>query len=200
MTKEQYFNELYGCLNKLSQEEINEAMNFYKEYSDEAGFDTYEEMSEHFGTPQNLASKIYADTAVKIMKNPYKKSDSKKNSVGKGFLIGLAALFSLPLTFPLAIVALTLLFVLTVAIISVIFAIGFAIFAIGAAGISIFFLSFRYIIPFMPTTWLQMFGAGLFLIGITIGLLWLAFLAVKYILEFTTLLISKIVNRRINHE
>lgn len=63
MTTAQYFDELIFCLNQLPAAERDEAVRFYREYADEAGLTSYEQLTERFGTPKELAYRIRTGTA-----------------------------------------------------------------------------------------------------------------------------------------
>lgn len=65
MTSERYFSELAAQLSRLPAQEREEALRFHREYAQEAGFTTYQELEACFGTPKALASRLYAESAVK---------------------------------------------------------------------------------------------------------------------------------------
>lgn len=60
MTAAQYFDELVFCLNQLPAQERDEAVNFYREYAQEAGLSSYEQLVQRFGVPKILAARICA--------------------------------------------------------------------------------------------------------------------------------------------
>ena len=66
MTSERYFSELAAQLGRLPVQEREEALRFHREYAQEAGFTTYQELEECFGSPKVLASRLYAESAVKV--------------------------------------------------------------------------------------------------------------------------------------
>ena len=126
MTSERYFSELAAQLGRLPAQEREEALRFHREYAQEAGFTTYQELEECFGPPKALASRLYAESAVKASE------EKGTGKPGKALIIGLAALLSLPVTFPLVLVILIVLFVVLVLILAVGFSIGVTVFALGA--------------------------------------------------------------------
>ena len=60
-TKDQYFTELEGCLRDLPQVEREELMEYHREYADEAGLEDYDQLTGHFGTPRELADRLYQE-------------------------------------------------------------------------------------------------------------------------------------------
>ena len=78
MTTAQYFDELIFCLNQLPAAERDEAVRFYREYADEAGLTSYEQLTERFGTPKELAYRIRTGTA----EMPASQSPSRAGRLG----------------------------------------------------------------------------------------------------------------------
>ena len=69
-TSEQYFRELAACLKRLPKEEREEVLRFYQEFAQESGKKKKKKLTEHFGTPRVLVSKILAESAVKTAGSP----------------------------------------------------------------------------------------------------------------------------------
>lgn len=189
MSTDKYFKELAACLNKLSAEDREEAIRFYTEYLEEAQLNSYEALVERFGTPKKLASKIYADAAVKNLEG-----DNKK--IGKAFSFVAIALFSLPFSFPFILSAICILFAWSVAAVAILFSVGVTVFALAKTAIFLFIKSFTFLVPFAPVLWLKTLGGSLMLMGITAVILWILVLAVKLLIKLSTYLMSKMVKRR----
>ena len=58
-------NELRERLDRLPSDEREEALAYYEEYFDEAGVDHEQDVIRELGSPTSVASRIYADRAVK---------------------------------------------------------------------------------------------------------------------------------------
>ena len=58
---EQYFAELFACLDALPDNERQEILAYHREYAAEAGLTSYEDLVSHFGTPQQLADRLCAE-------------------------------------------------------------------------------------------------------------------------------------------
>ena len=66
MSKEEYLAELERNLRKLPEEEREEAMQYYREYLEEAG-ENVEEVIEKLGSPKEVANGIIRECAVKSL-------------------------------------------------------------------------------------------------------------------------------------
>ena len=189
MTSEKYITELNALLSKLSEEDRKDSLDFYREYAEEAGITTYEGMTEVFGLPQTLASNIYADSAIKQVKA----ENNKKGSVGKGFLIGLSALFTLPFTLPILAVGSCILFAVCISMIAIVFSLGFSLLSLGGTAITLFLRSFVYLFRLDIILWLKCFGGALVMGAITVGSVLLIVFIAKTIMKFATIIISKFI-------
>lgn len=191
MTIDNYLKELSSSLKNLPKKDREEILDFYREFAEDGNMKSYEEMVERFGTPQSLSSKIYADSAIKTIN-----SNKKENGyIGKAFIIGMAALFSLPFTFPIAVATLAIVFALLVIIITVLFSFGIVWLVLTKVAIVLFINSFIFLNPFVPGIWLKYFGASLFLFGIVIAIISGTIFVINWILKKITILVSKIVKR-----
>ena len=193
MTIEKYFDELSKCLRDLSDEEITEALKFYREYADEAGFTTYEEIQEHFGNPQELSSKIHAETVFRVANQKH----STVKGAGKSFMAVLLAIFSLPLTLPLAFLIAVIAFVIFILLFVTLFVGGILIFVFASVGIFLLGKSFSCLMFPLSFVMFKNIGASLILIGLSILAFLLLKTIIKTIFKWASLLISKIAKRRV---
>lgn len=193
MTIEKYFEELSKCLKDLSDEEINEALKFYKEYADEAGFVSYEDLEAHFGNPQELSSKIHAETAFKVAKQNH----STVKGAGKSFFAVLLAIFSLPLTFPLVIAVSVFAFTIFIILVVTLFVGVILIFVFGAVAIYLLARVFSGIMLPLPFLMLKSIGAAFVLIGLSVLVFFALKALLKTIFKWASVLISKIAKRRV---
>ena len=197
MTLNKYFEELYSCLGRLSKEERIEAINFYKEYAEEAAIFDYSDLVARFGTPKILASKIYSETATKIAQSPKNRINDHFNAAA----LALIAILSLPLSFPLLIALFAIIFSLMIALFAIIIAFGFTSMALAFAGFYLItFGSFSFINPFSIANILKSLGGGLISIALAIIFAIITVTLVKLILRVITLISSKIIKRRTTNE
>lgn len=80
-TKDQYFTELEGCLRDLPQVEREELMEYHREYADEAGLEDYDQMAGHFGTPRELADRLYQELDARRAQAASSPEDSINDAV-----------------------------------------------------------------------------------------------------------------------
>ncbi len=80
-TKDQYFTELEGCLRDLPQVEREELMEYHWEYADEAGLEDYDQLTGHFGTPRELADRLYQELDARRAQAASSPEDSINDAV-----------------------------------------------------------------------------------------------------------------------
>lgn len=157
MTRAQFMNELKERLDRLPSEERNEALAYYEEYFDEAGADREQDVIRELGSPASVASRIYADRAVKAAR-------ASPHNPGKGLSaiwFVLLAVLAAPLAFP----AIAGLVGVIIAILATVFGIGVAAVVLLVGGIVTFIGGFVGLFT-MPATALVLFGAAFVLWGI----------------------------------
>ncbi|TQQ84874.1 DUF1700 domain-containing protein [Peptacetobacter hominis] len=185
MTNNKYFNELARHLHKLNDEDREEALNFYREYAEDAGIIEYEELTDRFGNPKNLSSKIYAESAKKTL-------DKDDKDISKAFIIGIIAICSLPVSLPI----IGILIGTLITIIALIFAILMIILVFSKVSVSMFVESFSYLVNFNPALWMKTFGGSLILISVTVLLICMFVPFFRFLLKKITIKISNFVERR----
>ena len=197
MSTEQYLKELATNLKGLSQQEINDAISFYREYAEDAAFNTYEEMVNHFGPAKILASKIYSESATKVMD---KTKPAYKDNF-RALSLTLLALLSLPFSFPLAMIIFALGISAFVSSFAILVSFGFTAIALFVAGFaSIFYFSFTFLNPFALGSILKSIGGGLILIAIAIVFTLIVANMLRLISKLVTKITSNIVRKVSTHE
>lgn len=161
MNKEEYLKKLRLKIKKLPKQEIDEAINYYHEYFEEAGEENTESVVARLGSPSHVASQILADYAVKDLDT--ENSSTKKSFSAIWFIILaiLASPIALPLLVVVIIFALTLILVCGVTILTLfIFVVGLPIsgFVSTIAGFAVIFQHWQTAIFFI--------GIGLVAVGI----------------------------------
>ena len=148
-------NELRERLDRLPSDEREEALAYYEEYFDEAGVDHEQDVIRELGSPASVASRIYADRAVKAAR-------ASPHNPGKGLSaiwFILLAIFAAPWHCPRLPVLSEV-----IAILATIFGIGIAAIALLVGGLVTFISGFVGLFS-MPATALVMFGAAFILWG-----------------------------------
>lgn len=169
MNREKYLSELEHYLSRMSDEERQSAMDYYREYTAELDANG-EDIVSKLGTPRELASSIIGEQALLDIDNP---EGGVRGRIG-GFWLAVLAIFALPIGLPLAIAVAAVAFALLITVLAVVFALAVAVAAIGAAGIASVLVSFVLWIT-APVTGAFFTGAGLFMAGFGILAGWLVF-------------------------
>ncbi len=143
MSKTQFLADLKYRLRKLPHDDYEEAMTYYEEYFAEA--DNDQAAIRELGTPEQVAAKIFADSAA-------------KPKGGLGALAIILIICSFPILLPIGLA----LFALLVALFAVLFALFAAACAIIVYG-AVSALASLALIAVNPLTMFLLFGLGLFL-------------------------------------
>lgn len=200
MTVEQYIAALEHELRYLPKEEREGAINYYKEYFEEAkeasSDGTYDPCKE-FGEPSQLAAQIIQESAQKIVAPENKQTETKKEkktSFSEVWIIILAILAS-PIAFPVGIALIAVIISLVIAVVAVSFGFFAAAIATGVAGIVSLVASFFLLVTQGPTGFVVM-GVSLTSIGIAILLGILAYLIEKGIVLAIAKTFGKLVRKK----
>lgn len=168
MNREEYLAALSRKLRRLPRREYEAAMEYYREYFDEAGPEMEQQVIRDLGTPEEAASQIIRNTAYQRMNEPVR-------SMKKGFSVlwvVVLGIFAVPIAVPLAI-----------ALLCVLLAMAFCGFAVWLCGIFAAVISVAAGLAAAvcgglaaaahPATGIANIGAGILIIGF--GLLGLLF-------------------------
>lgn len=189
-----YFIALKECLGKLSPQEQDEAISYYQEYAEDAELFTHEAVEAQFGSPKELASKIYAEHAIKTLSS----QEPKRHK--RAFGIGLLALFSLPITGPLFIVFLTVIVCLLVVAFSVIISFGATAIGLFGGAIALVLNGIIYWSDGGLLALTKLLGGATIMLAFSALFCWLTLILTKGTMKITTLGASKIIKRRKSHE
>lgn len=187
-TFEGYFSELETHLKCLSLEERTDVLTYYKEYAQDGGFLDGEQLAAHFGSPRSLASQILAESAVKRV-------DNGKNGFGTA-AIALAAIFSLPVTIPVALAAACVLFVLFLMLLAILGIFGIGLWFFGCASMGIFSGISASV---SPAVWMKLLGVILLTGSALIAAFWGIIRLARLLLKKLMVLVSKISGRENSH-
>ncbi len=135
MNKTQYLDELRKYLKRVPKQDLEDALEYYTEYFDEAGEENEQKIIEELGAPKDLAKKIIiecvdknfsednveaeGDSSLVVAENSEDNGKKEKKSLSPWLI--LAAIFALPLSpviFALIIVALAIIFAVVVSLIA----------------------------------------------------------------------------------
>ena len=157
MNKREFLERLKSELSGLPADEAEAAMEYYKEYFDEAGTENEEQVAAGLGSPKRAAAQIKAEYAAKILESGEKTGAKKGLSAVWWIIIGIC---SAPLSIPLAICAIAVAAALFAVLISCIVGIFTAIAAFVAGSLGMFILGILAV-PAAFSTALMFMGGGL---------------------------------------
>lgn len=163
MNKEEFLDALRAKLKRLPAEETEAAIEYYREYIDDADTDSKEAVIAEIGSPAHVASQILADYAV----NEAKSGTAAKKGMPSVFFI-IAAILAAPIALPAAAAFLALLLAVVVVAASLVVACFAVVFALLASGLCTLIGGFSVLASSPATT---VFFAGLGLAAIGIGCL-----------------------------
>lgn len=75
---EKYIQELQQHLSSLPQADRQDALEFYKEYIEDAGYQDWDEIIQKLGTPKELSQEIIAKTTTTPNQEPLDQQDNKR--------------------------------------------------------------------------------------------------------------------------
>ena len=165
MNKERFMIELERLLRGLPAEEKEDALNYYREYIEDAGFSDIDDVTDKLGTPKSVARSILGESVDKYVEEQ-KESKSVKSGMSSFWRIMLyilAAPFAIPMFIAFVAVCLSI----GVGVFAVMFALVVAGGALVASGcVMAYALFWKLTIP----QFLMVGGATIFCIGL--GVIW----------------------------
>ena len=152
MSKKEFIKELKDRLRRLPADEVDNAINYYEEYFDDAGEENEDKTIESLGSPAAVASKIIGEYAINEVKEPKEAKEGKKSSLAP-LWITILAICASPIALPLLI-----------ALVVIIFAVLITIFALSISGIAV---CGGGIVTVIASFWAFTYGVnnGIFLLG-----------------------------------
>lgn len=203
MNKTEYLNELSKYLKRVPKQDLDDALEYYEEYFEEAGEENEQKIIEELGTPKDLAKKIIIECVDKNFSEDYEEkalstevvsSENKEEKKGLSPWLILAAIFALPfspIVLALLIVLLTVVFAIVVTIISLILSFGVTAIAGLVSAICAIVIAFVN-----PTGGLMMFGVSLAIAAIGAIFFALTFTLFDLLIKALTKAGSKLVHKK----
>lgn len=188
MTKREFLDQLAFQLRDISEEERREALDYYTEYIEDAGYENEESTVDGLGSVVELAKEIKAglsnkteerkENEIVIKKGTYSSvnqsavrdnnySERKKEKKSMSALAIILLILTFPIWFPVGATVLGLLFGLGIAVIAIAFAFGVTTFALMIAGIAIVGTAITKLI-IAPIVGIALMGVGLLLTGLAL--------------------------------
>lgn len=165
MNKERFMIELERLLRGLPADEKEDALNYYREYIEDAGFSDIDDVTDKLGTPKSVARSIIGESVDKYVEEQ-KESKSVKSGVSSFWRILLyifAAPFAIPMVIAFAAVSISVGAALLAVVLALLLTGGALVLAGCVLGYSLFW---SLTIP----QFLMIGGATIFLIAL--GIIW----------------------------
>lgn len=172
MNKEKFLSELKRKLSRLPQNELDNAINYYTEYFQDANIGDDVDVTLELGTPSQIASELLAEYATK---NTIDEKKGGKNPISSIWFI-ILAIFAAPIGIPLAFAAIITIAALLFAGVMVVFAFGITAVAFSFSGIVMFVAALTILFKEFSTS-LLVGGLGFIFTGlgalVAIGIVYL---------------------------
>ncbi len=169
MNKNEFMDELGHYLRHLTDDDRQDALEYYSEYIDDIGLAADEDVCARIGTPREVSRQIIAQTTERRIEE----QREKKTVRGSGSILWLVILgiFASPTALPLAIAAVVIILALVITAGVIVFSFFISGAALTVAGLFLCILS-----AFTGTVGQVLFsiGGGLFIIGLGILILMLS--------------------------
>ena len=191
MNKSEFMGSLEKHLKYLPKEDRADALNYYSEYIDDAGFAENEDISTRLGNPKDIAKTIIKECTQKHIDS----HDEKKTAKGGALVVWMAILLictapvTLPIAVALGIIAISILFT----VFSVLFSLGLAFAMIAAIGV--FMMAIGLIAPGFGQK-LTMIGTGMILLALGILLLVGVIKLTELVIRLLALICKSIINKK----
>lgn len=167
MSKQGFLSELRQKLVGLPQSEIDDAIEYYSEYIDDAGTENEGAILDEIGTADSVAKRLIAHYSIKNV-SVGNQAQAPKRGINAIFAV-ILAIFAAPIAIPLAAAAVIVAVALAFSGIAVIAAVGISAGVAIAVGIITAIAAFTVVAVNAPTT-IAVLGSGILIIGIGLAL------------------------------
>lgn len=161
MNKEQYLNALRQKLRHMPEDEINDIMEYYIQYFEDAGVENEEAVIKELGSVSKLATQIMGNYVAKDFSNPDKTVKQGRNLVPLIIL----GIFASPIALPIAIAVLVVVLALVFSYFAVLFSFSITAIALFCSGVVTAIMGVVCTFIHIPTG-VFFFGSGIFLTGL----------------------------------
>lgn len=163
MNKRDFITSLISELKNIEPSELQDIIQYYNEYFDEAGEENEEQVIKELGSPKTLANQIKTDSAIKYLQ----KSNLSAKKSFKSVWVIIGAIFAAPVALPIGIALAAVAIALAITFACLILTFFLLSASLAVLGVFIAVTSF-FIIPTNFGSFLLMFGLGLIMAGLSI--------------------------------
>lgn len=165
MNREEFLVSLERHLRHLPREERQEALDYYREYIEDAGPVGEEEVIRSLGEPKEVAEQVIQEAAWKAVETPAE--DQRRRNLLKTMWIVLLSIMAGPIAVPLAISAVAVAVALLAAVLAALFSVVLAGAASVLAGAGLFVFGIPVLFSSVPSG-LIVVGEGMLFAGLGI--------------------------------
>ena len=187
--RDKYLSEFKSKISKLPHEEYEDAVNYFVEYIEDSGLESYEDICKELGTPREAASELM----VGLLKD---KNARKRNP--SIVLMAILAILSAPVSIPIFIFLITILFAIGMLIVAIFIASIAGVVGGGALAIKTIIVSIGSI-GIASSGGMILFGISLIAIGLIIPTILLMVKLIQWLVQLIAKLYYRIM-RRNRHE
>ena len=190
MTRTEYIAKLTKYLQKLPQQDYEEAIEYFMEYFEEAGPENEARVIAELGTPKEAAHEVIS----RLLEEKIVEDKSSLRNKTAILWIAILAVLASPVALPILLFFLAMIMTLLMIIFAVIVTALALTFALLISGVYTFFTSFSLLSVSLAST---LFGGGLGLLmfGGALLLLLISFEICKLIVKLITLLIKWLIKK-----
>ena len=198
--RQKYISELKKLLAPLTVEERTDALDFYNEYIEDAGYNSYQQIVKEMGNPRQLSHKILADYSIKANDEETKSvHTASPHSSWRVFWLIIIAIVTSPITFALSFGALVVLICALAAVFGVSVGIlGTLAGLVFAAGVLLY--SGIGVVVAAPMTGILYIGFGITILGILLFCIPLVYWIIRWLAQaianLAKYIYQKLVQRR----
>lgn len=198
--RQKYISELKKLLAPLTVEERTDALDFYNEYIEDAGYNSYQQIVKEMGNPRQLSHKILADYSIKANDEETKSGHTASPySSWRVFWLIIIAIVTSPITFALSLGALVVLICALAAVFGVSVGIlGTLAGLVFAAGVLLY--SGIGVVVAAPMTGILYIGFGITILGVLLFCIPLVYWIIRWLAQaianLAKYIYQKLVQRR----
>lgn len=198
--RQKYISELKKLLAPLTVEERTDALDFYNEYIEDAGYNSYQQIVKEMGNPRQLSHKILADYSIKANDEETKGGHTASpHSSWRVFWLIIIAIVTSPITFALSLGALVVLICALAAVFGVSVGIlGTLAGLVFAAGVLLY--SGIGVVVAAPMTGILYIGFGITILGVLLFCIPLVYWIIRWLAQaianLAKYIYQKLVQRR----
>ena len=194
MNRREFLSALITELKNIEPSELQDVLQYYNEYFDEAGIENEAAVIAELGSPKVIAAGIKSNVSIKYLETD--ETNTKKSL--KAVWISIGAVFAAPIALPIALAVVMILFSIVIVWGSLLFSLYAVSFSFALTGILLAIISI-FLIPTSIPTFLVMFGTSLILVGLAILVVIPTLILTRKSFKWLAIFINRKILKKGNH-